>query len=93
MMNILGLSGLVMLFTSIFLFTVQFLNWSFMKKEQMNKYQETSQIPKENRTPEEQKYIEHTWDSYYVQKIRNFSFKIGIILFPLALFIKHLIST
>jgi hypothetical protein len=63
-----------------------------MKEEQMKKYYETSKIQKENRTHEEQKYIEYTWDSYYIQKIRNFSFKAGIILFPLTFFINYIIS-
>jgi hypothetical protein len=93
MMNVLIISGLIMLLTSLFFFVVQILNWSFMNEEQMKKYYATSKIQKENRTDEEQKYIEHTWDSYYIQKIRNFSFKIGIILFPLALFISYITST
>lgn len=89
----LGIVGLTLLFTSLFLFAVQVLNASFMKKDDMNKYQKTSTIQKIDRNPEEQKYIEHTWDSYYVQKIRNFSFKIGIILVPLVLFINYITST
>lgn len=86
MIDISIMLGLIMLFISLAFFIVQALNSSYMKEEQLNKYNKTSKIQKENRTNEEQNYVEQTWKLYYIQKIKNISFIIGIVLMPLLLF-------
>lgn len=84
--------GLLLTATGLFLLSVQILYWGFENKENKEKYQRVSAIPKSKRLEEEQKYIDHNWHSYYLTRARNFCFKAGIPIFVIALLLNSFIK-
>ena len=85
LITILSTVGLLSLATSFIMFGAQILTVDFISKEKRKEYILVSKIPKSSRSKEEQEMIDETWHSYYMLKVRNIGFTIGIVLFPMAI--------
>lgn len=92
MLTILSNIGLISLAISLLMLVSQFLSADFMNKDRRKEYFLISQKPKDTRSKEEQYLIDQTWHQYYITKIRNMSFKIGIIIMPIVFLLYYIID-
>ncbi len=86
-------TGLSSLSLSSLMFVTQILNVDFISKTRRKKYFLISNKSKETRSEMEQKFIDKTWFVYYMTKVRNISFKIGIVLFTMAIILEYITKT
>lgn len=75
------------------MFVTQILNVNFISKTRRKKYFFISNKSKENRSEMEQKFIDKIWFVYYITKVRNISFKTGIVLFTMAIILEYITKT
>ena len=74
----LGQIGLIAIAISILFFCAQVLSVDFINKKNREKFKVLFAKEKYSRTKEEQEFIDMTWHKYYMTKVRNISFLIGI---------------
>lgn len=90
LITILTSIGLFSLATSLLMLYTQWYNGDFMKKQRQEKYFLVSQKTKNTRTQVEQRFIDRTWHQYYATKIRVISFKVGIVVMPIAMLLNNI---
>jgi len=72
------------------MFVTQILNSDFISQVKIDEYFLISNKTKLSRSEEEQKFIDKTWHLYYMQKLRNLSFKVGMIVLPITILLSYM---
>lgn len=80
----LGQIGIIAIAIGILFFCAQVLSVDFMNKSDREKFRIFFAKDKDNRTNDEQHFIDTTWHKYYMTKVRNIGFLIGLPLVGLA---------
>lgn len=93
LISILSTVGLSSLVVSLIMFASQVLSVDFMNKDKRKEYLLVSKKSKEIRSKEEQDIIDKTWHKYYMTQIRIISFKIGLVLFSMAMLLNYITKT
>ena len=93
LISILSTIGLSSLVISLIMFTSQILSADFMNKNKRKEYLLISKKFEEIRSQEEQDIIDKTWHKYYMTQIRIISFKVAIVLLPLAILLNYITNT
>ena len=93
LISILSTISLSSLAISLIMFASQVLSVDFMNKDKRKEYLLISKKSKEIRSKEEQDIINKTWHKYYMTQIRIISFKVGIVLLPLAILLNYITNT
>jgi|GEM_PF-3166534 len=82
--------ALTSLIISLIMFVTQILNSDFISQVKIDEYFLISNKTKLSRSEEEQKFIDKTWHLYYMQKLRNLSFKVGMIVLPITILLSYM---
>lgn len=74
----LGQIGLIAIAIGLLFFCAQVLSVDFINKDNREKFKVLCAKEKHSRTKEEQEFIDITWHKYYMTKVRNISFLVGV---------------
>lgn len=74
----LGQIGVIAIAIGILFFCAQVLSVDFMDKSDREKFKIFFAKDKDNRTNDEQHFIDTTWHKYYMTKARNIGFAVGV---------------
>ena len=89
---ILGTIGILFIGFSIFLYVVRFVGGDAISIEDREKYFKLSKKNKNIRSEEEERFVQTKWHRYYLTKVINSSFQLGIVLTAVGFLINYIVN-